>query len=432
MLGQILMKNKKLFPKILPVVHHHLKIPMSVEHSSHVHNQATHPLPFAALSLFLPGLSSPSSPAPLDDPIILHSVKDHWDAIWYWCHSFLCGYMEHRENTPREMDEQRKLHVIPTAVLVGLSNHSDMTETLASTPDFIPFMARVWKFEIGRSTSGQIVSASVVLTQVFSRERSSCNSFDLFIACLGGIASATEIATSCVQRVYDTSDHPVIGCSALRADLAMISCCCQEKSRWRAKLYRAFMAVNAVSSVTYSMSRLTSRNAKFEDHPLAQDCLKLCTTFLWQCFAEDGVHLIALALQGRMLLSMFKADRITWDEKNKTPGPATSGGAHSLHSDYECLLQFLTPYLIYRSVLRQAVKSIKTIHTLDLERKMEVIIPKTEFFWDLWTRFKIYTENRVACKESTVDYLRGLEEKYRVCESPSVCLLPTRIFSRYL
>lgn len=314
-------------------------------------------------------------------------------------------------------------YAIPVAVLVGLTKHYDVTEILTSTPDFIPFMARVWKLEIGRSRSEQAVTASLVLTQVFSRESPGCTSFDSFMASLGGITSATDIATLCVQRVYEASKPQVIGCGPLLAELAMISCCCQEKSRWRDTLYRSFMAVDPISSVTYSMSRLTSRNAKFHDPALAQDCLKLCTTFLWRCFLEDGVHLVVLALQERMLLSMFKADRITWHESIRAQSSVTDMMiAHSLHLDYESLLEFLTPYLNYRSVLRQAIKSIKTIRSLGLERKMEAVLPKTESFWDLWRRFKLYTENRVMCKAATVDYCRSLEEDIRVCRSPLVCL----------
>lgn len=396
----MVLNDDTLLLDVLPVIYHYLPAHIPDSPSPIIDRADMDPAHYIALAILIAGVT----PAQLKKPRIFNSLKQHWAVTWKWCRFFIQGYVDKPKTSPAARD---KLHSLVFALLVMLATHPNFTQILGSTPGFIPLITRVWRAEIDWFIQLPNVSAAPVLLQVFSVNSSS---FDLFVASAG--TSPAEVASLAVQRVIAATTRPQIPCSILRSDFMIIS-----HFGGRDDLLRPLLAVGCIPVITQAMAQLTSHTIRFDDPTIARACLQSSVLFLASVIGDECAARAADALDGRVLLSMFKIKSFPTHERR-------IGGQRSSDSDlneaYTNMMVLLTPYLIYRSVLLRAAKSLKTIRRLNLEQQLESVIPKTESFWPLWNTFKDYVADRLACKDETwVWCVRRLHVEAK-CENPSV------------
>lgn len=398
LVGDLKSDNSRLW-EVLPVIYHYL--PRTSETLDV--GEGTETASFLALLLLDTGLKSPEQ---LKIPRIFDSLREHWVVIWEACRSLIEGYA----GRVRLADKRRSIHhSISTGLLMSLCSYPGFLRILGSTNGFISSITRIWRAEIGWFVDPPtLFTASTVLWVMFESDRSL---FDIFFASLGN--SFDEVARLCVQRVIATGTGPQIPCSILQSDIAIMSLCGENDS-----LHRSLMVADCMSAVTHAMSRLASHSEPYNDFRAPITCVRFSLTYLSSIIDVDGASRVVLALEGRTLISMFKT-RFIFADPNEKPSKFADD---ELCREYTRTLELITPYLVYRSVLRHARKSVKTIISLDLERKMESFLPRSQkSFWTAWTAFKQYTMDRAACKTATSGTFSKMKELRLICGDSQVC-----------
>lgn len=408
----ILARNDALLPEVLPVVYRYLptNIPSSV--SSPIDRSAADPPHVIALGLLLSGLSSTQ----IGRPRIVADLKRHWGVIWKWCRIVILGYLDEPGTSH---DVRAKHHTIVFGLLTVLSSNHDLLSMLGLTDGFISLLTRVWRYEISWYILQSHRSATIVLRHLVRAFSSLHEPF------LSGLGSSPEAVARCiVDRIAATSTRLQIPSSILEADLMIMHYTQEDPIRWR-----WMIAANAIGVLAYTMRRLTSHTLPCDDAVTARSCLRLSITLILLAIKEDGVHQVACALEGRMLVSMFKTMPATPPTTAGSNGTtaivvqvAESEDLRDLNRVYASVLQVITPYLVYRSVFRGAVKSLKTIRTLNLERKCESVVPKKARFWKCWALFKDYTADRAVCNAAMSGDFHEMSELNVSCQNVMVWL----------
>lgn len=368
--------------------------------------QSAEPAHYTALTL----LNTAITPKHLSSHKITKSLKDYWGIIRKCCEFYVKAYVDDPVGTP--FKTRARHHALYIGLLEVFSSSPDFAQILGSTSGFIPLMTRVWRFEMSWFHQPQpLSSAAVVLYQII---RTSRPFFSVFVASLGNMPS--EVSRLCVERVIATGTRPIIPSSIMQADVAMVSCCAEDRAHRRCLLSEGSMAISAL---THTMSQITSHTSSFDDPFIARSCLKLCLAYISPTLQDEGVGRVSQALEERILVSLFKTKPLpaTVINNGKLSRPAQDDGINQV---FAAILTTITPYLVYRSVLRRAIKSLKTIRSLGLERKMESVIPKYKSFWKAWQIFTDYAMDRVTCKATVSDYCRSLERPSRVCRNHMV------------
>lgn len=386
----MLLHNPSLLWDVLPVIYHHLSQDFLETPSSGIgHDHFPYEVQFKTLAVLHLGIQ----PTQLDISRISRTLQGHWDVIWKWCRFFIEGYIDRRGTSPKT---RARLHIVVIGLLLKLSKCTEFIPSLVSTPSFIPSVTRVWKAELGWYIEQPTHSSVLVLICLIRHHHPSDMYLQIVMSSLG--SSCDEFSALCIERVNATSSmRPRITACNLEADIAIL-CFAGEDPL----LYRSLMAADAISALTQAMARLTSHTRVFDNDPASRACLQLSATFVTKCMNLDGTDQVFLALRGRILLSIFKTQPIRLE---KWTGSAPElqivhDNVNVFNNIYTETLKAITPYLTFRHVLHHAVKSMKTISTLDLERKLEIVIPRHMTFWDAWATFKQYCTDRVACKVS--------------------------------
>lgn len=387
----------------LPVIYHYLppitQVALRPSRSSKVVDHRPHYGALTALWLLLSGLG----PRQLVTPRVRQSLMDHWPSIWEWCRFLTEEYVQ---DTALETEEQKKVHFVTIGVLVQFSGHALFGRVMGATSGVMTFLMRVWSVEQGRIYE---ISASLVLSRLMSATPPLLHPF---VASLGNLP--VEFTQPCLQRIVKMIQRPHIVYAALLGDLHMMFYCVGQP-----KLHGSLMAKDSVSIATQAMSRLTSRTMVVDDPDGATSCLVTLTHYLLSCVKTGGLSRVVSALEGRLILAVFKAGHLLM----LGDVGARLGGALA------DLFKAITPYLVYRSVLRRAIKSIKTVRNLGLEQSMESTISSSHPFWQSWMVFCDFTEDRYIFKSSTIDACSKRERLQVVCWNPMVCYPPFFLLS---
>lgn len=179
------------------------------------------------------------------------------------------------------------------------------------------------------------------------------------LQCSGSVLEdpSSKAACICLHRLTELLDLDQGMDSVVLAGFMHLLNACLDGSY---KFHRSLLANGSISLMTHMMSRATSRVPSIpstHELRLAQDFLGNCTRYLLRCF-NDSPTWLSVALKGHCIISIFKS-LAGWS-------PASSTGAQ-LESNYASVFEHIKPRLVYDSVLREVLRSIRTIKGRGLE-----------------------------------------------------------------
>lgn len=401
--------NQALLFDVLPAIYRHLpsEVPKAKQNSIPTLSNDDYEAVMAALIL----LSAGVSPETLRLERVFVSLMEHWPFLWKWLSFLLAEYVLN----PKTVDDAKKenMHDMASHLLLPLTSREEFCRMLAKTPSLISTLSCMWKVEEGFDWS---TSISCALFQVFLTDDHTCLSSTIFTTSLSN--SRDEVADLIVRRLAHTITRPTIQGMVLRADIGLLD----HITKAHQDLRNLLVAKRSIPVMTTVMSVLTSSNLSIQ--PAGSEptrvCIHSCLSYLLLVFKDGGLCRINSALDGRLILSMFKGKDVLVSDSAKTRVTAVHlHDNYRLNSIYGEILQSITPYLIYRCVLREAVKTIKTVENSGLAKKIESVVPERGAFWQAWVAFKEFTEDRRKCKVETA----GADGGWRVnmeCNSPTV------------
>lgn len=404
-LSDLISEDNTLLYHSLPVVYHHLHLDKLPIPAVPTLDAAKFLMP-ALQSIKL--LNGSVSDEQFIDPKVVSSLKNNWTTIWSWCHFFLTAYIYKPVPTTEEKEWRTGVISMIAELLTALSGSSDLTHLLGETIGLIPLVSSVWKLEAGTEDHwppAASFSMSNVLTCLLGPS-DPLRWLNSFLATVGG--SSEDIAALCLRRVVDAIQNPTIRTMALRGHLFLMLHTARKRN-----MYVSYLSINSIAVITGAMRVLTSRTKPFDDTPGAVMCLDICSMYLEECCARDGFHCIIQALDGRLLMSMLKSGHIL-------EGPSTAEEP-GLEFSYADLLVVITPYLIYRPILRLVSKTLKSARRMGFHRDMVAVVGRDSTFANAWRALERFADERVRFKTGyDMTYRDGIDAVF--CSNRGVIL----------
>lgn len=385
-LRSMVQANYALLSDVLPTVYQYLPLPVpgSTQGSSPPLSDTVYDGASIALGILL----ACTLPENLATRRMQSNLTDNWTRIWKWLQFLLAEYVEH-PGTAVGAQEQAQMHSMSMQLLLGLSMNSGFLRILWNTPGLVSMLSRIWLLEDGHEWPFSASNALHPL--ILATDKSFLN---VFTATLG--ASPDVVASLIVKRALRTATRSQIRGMMLRADLQMIL-----YLSYQPHLHQPLIVKNSIPITTQIMSILTSRTLSIAPDDSAITCIHACSSYLLRCFEVDGHCRIASALEGKLLLSMFKSSAFMVVDSLDTTEDLRDDS--HLNKVYSTLLRCLVPFLIYRDVLQHGIKTLKTVRNRGLEASMESAVSVEGSFWQAWLTFKDYTEDRERCKVVSAD-----------------------------
>lgn len=386
----------------LPVAYQHLRIaniPSRSARATGVALDTQSTLATLSLQLIVAGVDSSEE---VIDRKVVESLKERWTMIWQWSEYLLKIYLARLEfATTIDDPVYRSIHWATMALFARLVQLDDFRTLMANTQGFIKRLAIVWKAEL-EPIIEQPISVSNVLHRLITSVGLATSYQSLFLATLD--VPHDVVADMVLRHIYHAIQSPRITTFSLSGHLAMLAGCLQTET-----LLRPLLAKGSISAILRVMARLTIQFPTYDRIDLAKRCLVLCAGYLAVCFASEGFTWILRALEGRLVLYIFKSARILWAMREKKPSDDSLGVA------YASVLNVISPFIIYRPILRQARRSVKTVDSLVLHRLVDPAGP----FGLAWVAFKKYTAYRTQYKVAFDDMFRDGEDA-TFCSNKSV------------
>lgn len=312
---------------------------------------------------------------------IITSLREHWSIIWQWSDYLLRTYV--LDKSGMDSDQEKAWQDVHWATMslfsIFIHVHGFCT-LMVNTRGLIKLLSQVWKLEEDIIPENPI-SASNSLMTLFPPNQREFTWRNLFVASLE--VPHEEVARMVLLRIIRSSTKPPVGCAPISGDLGMAMSCTRLEN-----VHRAMLAKDAIFIIADVMARLTSPSATHLQPAPAGQCLLYCSQYLQCCFGTDGFSWVLRALEARLLVTIFKSARLLFAMRDCNPGRDYIG------DQYASLLNTIAPFLIYRPILRQAVKSLKVIDRLGLTARM----PTTGSFADTWAIFRDFVESRAQFK----------------------------------
>lgn len=321
---------------------------------------------------------------------VVSTMKENWTLIWQWSAFLLDTYLVSTA-TAGALDPGptwNEIHGVVIRLLHWLVHVDDFLSIIQRTRNVVGLLARVWKAE-SNQIAGHPISASNPLC-VLLWSPTTPTPYVQFSMALG--VSCVEEADMMLRFISRAIRQPRIQSEPLSGYLGLImGTACLEESQVD---HRALLGKDSISIVLAVMARLTSHNLSYDDHGAAVVTLHCCAQYLEICIISDGFARVLQALEGRLILYMFKSLRFIWAKAGSTH---MSSADDLVETRYALLLEKIAPFLVYRPILHQARKSIKTLDRLGLS--MALVDPtRAQAFASAWAVFRDYTQDRTRFK----------------------------------
>lgn len=169
-----------------------------------------------------------------------------------------------------------------------------------------------------------------------------------------------------VRALRQESRRSLIPSISLKCTLAIAL----YSAKYSNKFLRSSLVAGSISVIVSVLSRSTSHHNQLlptdtEDFADVQFSLCMCADFMLECF-DEGPTYIAEALEKHILISILKSSSFL--QANHVIGamPTDSSGVR-LEDHYAGLFEYLINHLLYPSVLREIIRSLKTAEVRGLK-----------------------------------------------------------------
>ncbi|KAL0948803.1 hypothetical protein HGRIS_008932 [Hohenbuehelia grisea] len=321
-----------------------------------------------------------------DDKEIVARVLGSWPDLWVWCKLLLSDVVRARLRQVQSQlfipkDFCSMLHDLPLILATyfldcAKSNEgaSKLFSVIGDSDSFLAVITAEWL----RPDDTSCISSPSAIISIFAEERSK-KWDDRIISGAGGIPRLVKIIIERINAAQ-TLDEPK--CTNLARDIAVLV----NLSFTTDSIAYALTAENAVLALVRLMKRLLPIGTEQYKAICVSLCLQLFVVNIKKKGFRDRCLWVRKLLSAeelilpRLLKALLKPD--------KSPHPLS---IHQLGID---LLSGLIPYLIYRPLLRPALKSIRVVADAGFEKDLE----RVPVLGKLWTAFRDIAKYREQFK----------------------------------
>jgi hypothetical protein len=304
----------------------------------------------------------------LNKDTIIARLKDSWLDIWSWM-----SYLLNNESE----DLKGLAHRACCAVVVCLGADQDMRELMASTPGTIALIVKLWVVEQDPTYSLDTVAPISIPT--FPASRAVCMFMDserpIWIAEVFAAVRRIDVdlASIVLGTIKRRIEHSPLDIPALNADLSILH------DLWDIQdLHADLFGGPAMHILKNTMVRLLGSQGS--DCEGAVICLTYCAKY-YVCglFVTQGRSWACRMYDAPIIHAIVQAS--IWSTVND--------------SDLGDVLDSLTPYLLFRTVLRRAEKALLLMHELHLEKDMN----EGGRVYDAFQRYHLLVVERLVIAE---------------------------------
>jgi hypothetical protein len=330
----------------------------------------------------LPALLGIARWASLNADAVAARLKESWPDIWSWTSCLL---------NVESKDLNVLAHRACCSVVVHLGVDQHMCELMALTPGTITTIVKLWvaelnsKYSVNTATPNSMPASRAVYMFMDPR-KSKC--VDKIMIALGDVdEDVASVALGTIRRrIQDSSKLDV---DTLYADLAILDALWDIRD-YCADLYRS----PAMQTVKNVMVRLLCSQGS--EHKGAASCLTHCVSYYVHGLSANHGRLWAYRMYDAPIIRAIVQASIWSTVDDRELGEA---------------LDTLTPYLLFRTVLRRAERALDIIHELDLEKDMN----KNGRVYDAFKRHQSLAGERLEIAE-------GRSLGMRICDNQLVSI----------
>jgi hypothetical protein len=383
--------------ELLPVFYRHLDV-KRIPHSSHMAPGTFRTLELALTSL--QGISHWAEVHLLRDKAFVVGLQDSWPKIWKWVQFFLDRCTEEiKESTAFSTTFVRNSYVTCIHLLDHLTNDADLRLTIATTSGVIHTLTQLWILETKHQHGFPGYASSIALVNFLTP-------LPQYAACVTGFIEAsgddpTELAAICLGRISANHQGPSPDLEALDADIRIVVSLSGPQIHLNV-VRKALLERQSFAVIARTMYNLAS-SPNPTTSPIMFSCLTFCAAYL-RDYTDISSHMMLEAIESHIIPAFLLSGKSLLQDS-----------ASTMLRDIRCEMAggILPRYLVFRSILREADRSLKWISTRGFENQDA---EKGEF-GQAWMRLKAIVQDRLAIEAHSALYI--------VCENPAVSYKPS-------
>jgi hypothetical protein len=322
--------------------------------------------------------------ASLNKDTVATKLKGSWPDVWSWTSCLL---------KVDSKDVKALAHQACCSIVFHLGVDQDMCELMASTPGTIFTIVRLWVAEMAPTYSADsviLVSKPASYAVHMFMELRKPRWFDEIMTVLGeNVEDIAGVVFGSINRRLERSSK--LDVSTLHADLAIFH------AVWNVRDLFADLFGTLSQVIKSTMVRLLC--CKGPDCKQAARCLTYCVKYYVHGLLSNHGRFWAYHMFDAPIMQAIVQASI-WSSE--------------VDHDLSEALDALTPYLLFRTVLRRAERALDIIHDLDLEKDMK----KDEQVYTSFKRYQSLAGERLEVAE-------GRSLGTRICDNQPVRTLTT-------
>lgn len=350
--------------------------------------------------LYLLGHNPHPNP-PITSNCLLRFVEEHWPKIWAWSTFLIKYWVDNVVHTPEALAFRVKFRTVVVSLMMTIAlvpaRLSKGRQLLFATPRLIQTAIRLFIL-IASEKNYPMGNESTLTLQLLYHMDPIIWEKEFSVAVAQSSRDVAKIFIQYIAVLIEATVEPDdVRAQAIDGAAFMI----RELARCSPHTHRALLENDSISWMTQALAVLVARQKYSLDRwPLWPVDPRLqgtqnCALYLSTCF-DEGSTWISKALRGRLLVSLFKSRPLLAEEQHQYHDNYPDSSIDQL---YARLLQQITPHLLYDSVLREAVRSIKTIEARGLEPDIETALAPDSPMWTAWMNLKSETRDRNEHKQ---------------------------------
>ena len=222
-----------------------------------------------------------------------------------------------------------------------------------------------------------------------------------YAGCIAGFLEAsggdpTGLAATCLRRISANHKDPNADLHALDADIRVVVSLSGRRNQSN-KIHEVLLKQKSLAVIAGTMYKLASSPNPVVS-PIMFSCLTFCAAYL-RYYKDASSHMIFEAMESLLILALLLS------------GPwLLQDSASTMLREIRCEMVgvILPRYLMFRSILRKADRSLKWIHA----RGLETQDTQTGQFGQAWIKLKERVQDCMMIEAHSALYI--------VCENPAV------------
>lgn len=334
-----------------------------------------------------------------EDNRILDGLCQIWNSIWSWVRYFHTSCID-EDRLP--VQKRGPVLTVVSGIYKLYSSHDRLRVISESTPGYLEMITQQWALQIRihEFSSNPAAYPPAAALSAYTQPSGSVQPMATtrVIVALGGYAD--DVARLALDHLNITAEQaraqPSLAISA-GGDIDLMT-----NFRTSSAVQSALLArhsVRAVTSFLYSLSLAPFSNDIRESVAFG---LTSCSHYLsYALEAADATPSIIEALEAQLLPAMLRS------------------GVWLAHMNPVLVKAFLIPltevipkYLVYLSVLKGVVRTLRRIRMMGIESKVQ----QQGLLWDAWIKFKSLVDDRCRIQHQLPDS----QDKYQTCHSNTV------------